>query len=85
EYSFSELGLHFYKSYAPFILVRFHNDVKNIQHFLERFKIWIRDASSFQFLTRYHGRISVRLREDNEKLINALRIILKEKVYGEAQ
>ncbi len=79
EQSLYNLDVHFYKSSAPFILVRFQSDVKHIQQSLKQFGIWIRDASTFQSLTKYHGRISVRLRRDNEVLINALRVILEKK------
>ena len=82
EHSLYSLGIHLYKSHAPYILVRFHRDVEHVQGALEKFKIWIRDASSFQTLTKFHGRISVRLRNDNEKLITALRNIFEENQHN---
>ncbi|MCS7112145.1 MAG: aminotransferase class I/II-fold pyridoxal phosphate-dependent enzyme [Ignisphaera sp.] len=78
EQSLHKLRIHFYRSSAPFILVRFHTDVKYIGQSLRRLGVWIRDASTFQSLTKYHGRISVKLRKDNERLINVLKSVLEE-------
>jgi len=70
----AELGLKVYESHAPFLLVK-HSRVTARE---SRRRLWsrgiaIRDASSFPYLTEYHVRLSVRLREDNALLLKAYR------------
>jgi len=79
EDAFRSLNLHFYKTYTPFILIRFYIDVDYIQKALEEFKIYIRNASTYTYLTKFHGRVSIRLRDDNEKLVNALKQLLEKR------
>jgi|GEM_PF-173256 len=68
----AELGVVVYRSHAPFVLVR-HSKV-DARESLRR--LWgrgiaVRDASSFPYLTEYHVRVSVRLRENNVQLLRA--------------
>lgn len=68
----AELGVVVYRSHAPFVLVR-HSKV-DARESLRRLwgrDIAVRDASSFPYLTEYHVRVSVRLREDNAQLLRA--------------
>jgi histidinol-phosphate aminotransferase len=70
----TELGVVVYRSHAPFVLAR-HTRVsarESLRRLWSR-GIAVRDASSFPYLTEYHVRISVRLREDNARLLRAYR------------
>jgi threonine-phosphate decarboxylase len=58
-------------------VIEFYIDVNHIQKALEEFKIYIRNASTYTYLTKFHGRVSIRLRDDNEKLVNALKQLLE--------
>ncbi len=74
----SSIGLTVYRSHAPFILVK-HPMIKHpyLQRLLIGKGFYIRDASSFKYLSRNHSRISVRLRKDNVKLVEALKEIIE--------
>ncbi len=66
------LGLVAYESWAPFILV-YHPQARHpwLQVELNRRGVHVRDASSFTYLTPYHSRVSVRLRRENQALLEA--------------
>ena len=70
----AELGLAVYESHAPFLLVK-HSRVTARESWRRLWSrgIAIRDASSFPYLTEYHVRLSVRLREDNALLLKVYR------------
>jgi histidinol-phosphate aminotransferase len=68
--SFRDLGIKVYRSYAPFLLLRhFKYKAEDVIKILNNHGIHVRDASKYPFLTPYHIRVSVRLREDNEYLV----------------
>ncbi|MCI4437780.1 MAG: histidinol-phosphate aminotransferase family protein [Ignisphaera sp.] len=74
--SFRELGIKVHRSRAPFILVRHKRFTsRQVNEALTRFGIVVRDASTFTYLTPYHARVSVRLREDNQRLIEAYKVL----------
>lgn len=70
----SELGISVYESRAPFILVK-HAKVRagEMLKMLLNYRIVVRDASSFPYLTEYHVRLSVRKREENKYLLYVYR------------
>jgi len=74
--SFRELGIKVYRSRAPFILVRHKRFTsRQVNEALTRFGIVVRDASTFTYLTPYHARVSVRLREDNRRLVETYKVL----------
>jgi threonine-phosphate decarboxylase len=75
----SLLGLRVYESDAPYILVR-HNCLKHphIQQELIKHGVYVRDASSFKYLTREHSRISIKHRKENKVLIEAFKKVMDE-------
>jgi len=73
------LGIRVYSSAAPYILARLPKTMlREISSCLTEYRVVLRDASSFKSLTPYHFRASVKLREENEILIEALRRCLQE-------
>ncbi len=70
------IGLEVYDSKTPFLLVKHKIPHPEFNEKLLKLGFYVRNASSFGFLTHYHSRISIRLRDDNLKLIEALRDIL---------
>ncbi|MEW6189053.1 MAG: threonine-phosphate decarboxylase CobD [Actinomycetota bacterium] len=72
-------GLKPYPSQANFILVEIEHrdwDSKRLQNELARRCLLIRDCESFRGLSRGFIRLAIRTREENEKLIDALKEIL---------
>ena len=68
------LGYKVYDSKTNFILLR-HDWIDTISlrdALLNKYKVLVRPAHTFKGLTRYHTRVSVRRRKDNELLVNAL-------------
>jgi Histidinol-phosphate/aromatic aminotransferase and cobyric acid decarboxylase len=70
------LGLKVYTSQAPFILVKHGIPHPNLNEMLVKRGLYVRDASTFAYLTPYHSRVSVKLREDNVALIRVLEEII---------
>ncbi len=72
------LGLVAYESWAPFILV-YHPQARHprLQVELNRRGVHVRDASSFTYLTPCHSRVSVRLRRENQVLLEAFEDLLR--------
>jgi threonine-phosphate decarboxylase len=76
----SAMGLKVFPADANFFLI----DVRTIgktaaelkEELLKRYNILIRDCSSFTGLDEYYVRIAVRTREENKKLLNAMRAVL---------
>lgn len=68
------LGVRVYRSSAPFLLV-YHPQVRHpvLQERLIGYGVYVRDGSSFKFLTPSHSRVSVRLRRENMVLVEAFR------------
>lgn len=84
EYMLTELnkirGLDPYPSDANFILIdirRTRLTASQLRRRLLKHGILIRDCSSFKGLDKYYIRISIKTREDNERLIEKLKMILK--------
>jgi histidinol-phosphate/aromatic aminotransferase/cobyric acid decarboxylase-like protein len=72
--NFRDLGIKVYRSRTPFILIRHKRfTTRHVNDALARFGIIVRDASIFVYLTPYHARISMRLRENSQKLIETYR------------
>jgi threonine-phosphate decarboxylase len=73
--SFLELGIRAYKSHAPYILLM-HRELtaREAIKALVSLGIYVRDASTFPYLTPYHVRIAIKLREENVRLIEAYRV-----------
>lgn len=67
-----KFGLEVYDSRTPFILIRHRIPHPEFNERLLKLGFYVRDASTFTYLTRYHSRISVRLREDNIRFLEAL-------------
>ncbi len=67
------IGLEVYNSQAPFLLLRHPIEHPDMMEKLISYGVYVRDASSFAYLTKYHSRVSIRLREDNIKLITAFK------------
>lgn len=76
--SLRRLGVKIYRSSTPYILVKHGRTTKEISDLLMRRRIVIRDASVYPYLTPYHARISVRLRDENNILISAYEEVLRE-------
>jgi len=73
------LRIRVYSSAAPYILARLSKTrLHEISSCLAEHRVVLRDASSFKSLTPYHFRASVKLRDENEILIEALRKCLQE-------
>lgn len=72
------LGLTAYESWAPFMLV-YHPQARHprLQVELNRRGVHVRDASSFAYLTPHHSRVSVRLRGENQVLLEAFEDALR--------
>ena len=70
------LGIEVYGSRAPFLLVRQPEQHPGFNEKLICRGIYVRDASSFSYLTPYHSRISVRSRADNLRLLEAVRDVV---------
>jgi len=72
----SELGVIVYNSHAPYILLRHYEfTASKANEALTKLGIYIRDASTFPYLTPYHVRIAVKLRDENVRLIEAYKVI----------
>ncbi|MCS7107109.1 MAG: histidinol-phosphate aminotransferase family protein [Acidilobaceae archaeon] len=69
----SSLGLRAFPSAAPFLLAEHAVPHPLFNSLLAKRGVYVRDASSFHYLTPYHSRISVRLREENVRLVEAIR------------
>ncbi len=67
-----KLGFEVYESQAPFILIRHRIPHPHFNRKLLENGLFVRDASTFTYLTPYHSRVSVRLRNDNLKLLGVL-------------
>jgi len=73
------LRIRVYSSAAPYILARLPKTrLHKLSDCLAEHKVVLRDASSFKSLTPYHFRASVKLRGENEILIEVLRKCLQE-------
>lgn len=74
------LGLRVYASEVNFLLFstgdQVGRSIKQLQQLLGRKGILIRDASLFTGLDGRFGRVAIRLRSDNEKLVQAMREVL---------
>ncbi|MFB0544669.1 MAG: histidinol-phosphate transaminase, partial [Asgard group archaeon] len=70
-------SLHLYKPEANFLLININKarmTAAQLKEKLARKRILIRDCSSFRNMDKYHVRVSVRTPEQNQKLIEALKI-----------
>ena len=78
--SLSRLGYHVYGSRANFLLLKHPWIESSIlrDELLIRYRIHVRSAHTFHGLTRFHTRVAVRRRDENDLLVRAL-----EKVAGE--
>ncbi|MEN2999500.1 MAG: histidinol-phosphate transaminase [Acidilobaceae archaeon] len=74
----SSLRLQVFPSRAPFLLMEHTLPHPFLNSLLVKHGVYVRDASSFHYLTPYHSRVSVRLREENERLIEAMRLAMSE-------
>lgn len=73
----------FYPS-ANFILVRIDNDEltsSEIHDLLVKDKIVIRDCSNFVGLSNKYFRVAVKTREDNKRLLSALKLIMEDVAF----
>lgn len=66
------LGFEVYESKAPFLLIRHGVPHPHFNKELLENGLFVRDASTFLYLTPYHSRVSVRLRGDNIRLLEVL-------------
>jgi threonine-phosphate decarboxylase len=77
-----QLGLEVVPSDVNFLLFSFPEqmgiDVKQAQRHMGHQGILIRDASLFEGLNRRYCRVAIRLREENERLVEGLRIMVQE-------
>ncbi|RLG86351.1 MAG: hypothetical protein DRO15_06270 [Thermoprotei archaeon] len=74
------LGLTIYSSKTNFLLLK-HKPIDCIElhkYLLRRFRIAIRPAHTFYGLTRFHSRVSIRSRNENEYLVEALKHAIKD-------
>ncbi len=76
EKGLKRLGLHVYRSTAPLLLFRGSVPHPLLTQLLLEKRVYVRDASSYPFLTPLHTRVSVRTRRENQVLISALREVL---------
>jgi threonine-phosphate decarboxylase len=72
EGNLKRLGFEVYESKAPFLLVRHGVPHPHFNNELLENGLFVRDASTFPYLTPYHSRVSVRLRGDNIRLLEVL-------------
>ncbi|RSN72813.1 MAG: hypothetical protein DSO07_08890 [Thermoproteota archaeon] len=66
-----------YESQAPFLLIEHSVKHPEIMKKLISLGIYVRDASTFPYLTEHHSRVSVRLRSENARLVEAFKKLLK--------
>ena len=74
-------GIRPFQPSVNFILVRIHNaeiTSSQIQDFLIKDKIIIRDCSNFVGLSEKYFRVAVKTREENQKLLSALKLIMED-------
>ncbi len=76
EEGLRRLGLHVYDSTAPLILFRGPIPHPLFTRLLLERRVYVRDASSYPFLTPFHTRVSVRTRRENLVLLEALGEVL---------
>ncbi|MCP4252064.1 MAG: threonine-phosphate decarboxylase [Candidatus Scalindua sp.] len=72
-------GIHPFQPTVNFVLVRIEDDVvttSKIQNHLLQNNILIRDCSNFVGLDESFFRVAVKTREDNRKLLNALKLLM---------
>lgn len=78
------LGLQVVPSETNFLLISLPEqsgyDIKQLQQLLGRKGILVRDASLFKGLNERYGRVAVRTRLDNERLVQAIREVMAIKV-----
>jgi len=72
EEHLKRLGFEVYESKAPFLLIRHGVLHPYFNKELLDNGLFVRDASTFLYLTPYHSRVSVRLRGDNTRLLEVL-------------
>jgi len=72
EEHLKRLGFEVYESKAPFLLIRHSMPHPYFNNMLLENGLFVRDASTFLYLTPYHSRVSVRLRGDNIRLLEVL-------------
>ena len=72
EEHLKRLGFEVYESKAPFLLIRHSMPHPYFNKELLENGLFVRDASTFLYLTPYHSRVSVRLRGDNTRLLEVL-------------
>lgn len=72
--SLIKLGFEVVNSQANYIL--FRTELKSLPHELEKFGILIRSCSNYKGLDETYFRIAVKLKEDNEYLVNCIKKIL---------
>jgi len=70
---FDRMGITYWKGSANFIMFKSRTDLKEI---MLKKKILVRDCSNFYNLSKGYYRIAVRLHNENQMLINALRSFL---------
>jgi histidinol-phosphate/aromatic aminotransferase/cobyric acid decarboxylase-like protein len=80
EEHLKRLGFEVYESKAPFLLIRHGVPHPHFNKELLENGLFVRDASTFLYLTPYHSRVSVRLRGDNVRLLEVLEELVKESV-----
>ena len=80
EGNLKRLGFEVYESKAPFLLVRHSMPHPHFNNKLLENGLFVRDASTFPYLTPYHSRVSVRLRGDNIRLLEVLEKLVQESV-----
>jgi len=74
-------GIRPFQPSVNFILVRIHNaeiTSSQIQDFLIKDKIIIRDCSNFVGLSEKYFRVAVKTREENQKLLSAMKLVLED-------
>ncbi len=79
-------GIHPFQPTVNFILVRIENDrmeLSEIQNYLLQNNILIRNCSNFVGLDENYFRVAVKTREDNQKLLNSLKLIMNEVTSNE--
>ena len=72
-------GIHPFQPTVNFILVRIEDDgitSSEIQNLLLKSNILIRNCSNFVGLDENYFRVAVKTREDNQKLLNALKLVM---------
>lgn len=74
-------GIRPFRPSVNFILVKIHNaeiTSSQIQDFLIKDKIIIRDCSNFIGLSEKYFRVAVKTREENQKLLSALKLVMED-------